>query len=76
MFAAYSPDYDGIFVHSSENDKEVSWFPPRWTCDDLNNFYSNGGDAMLLGIFQDNKNGAWCDAGSFLMRKFICEANI
>ena len=64
------------FVHSSENDKEVSWFPPRWMCEDGNNFWSSGGDAMMLGIFNDNRNGAWCDYDSASTRRFICEANI
>jgi len=70
-----------LFVHAYDN-KELTWFAPERSCNGDGHFRSyQGGDSIILGIFNNgNKNihGAWCDSPNSKTSKyrFICESLI
>ena len=61
-----------VWVHALDN-SDVTWFSPKWTCDDTNTG-SLGKDAFILSLKQDTAlNGAYCDQDYGNKRPFICE---
>ena len=68
----------GVWVHDNDDSNELQWINHKWNCDGnggTHQFYSHGGDAILLGIRNGLLlvNGAWCDWESSSARQFICE---
>ena len=73
-FHSYSAHLDDtrVWVHALDN-SDVTWFSPKWTCDDTNTG-SLGKDAFILSLKQDTAlNGAYCDQDYGNKRPFICE---
>ena len=72
---------NAVWVHAV-NDLDVEWFSPYLGCHwgDGNYFGTYGGDAYVLGLFQDiNLVGRWCDDYSAIpdrVHPIICESVI
>ena len=60
----------GVWVHATDN-ADVTWFNPKWFCNNDTPF--GGGDAFMLLIAHEIRDGATCDWDSTSAYNFICE---
>ena len=66
-------DEKGVWVHAYNN-RDVSWFSPKWNCHEDGTFYIHGGDAMEIYVGEPRLlSGSYCDADKIIERNFICE---